>query len=146
MTLNSLTVCVSWLLPGMMALCLMLPPYRSKTLLNSVHTLKLWLWLLVMESVIVFWSSEGNAGNSSYSHQGHDLVHEEPIKLHTSPPSTTHLKAYIAGRNAWLSGTQSQPQKGMKFPNHLLVTPTLMSTVPHQFHMDFVDLGGGQLR
>ena len=25
--------------------------------------------------------------------------HEEPIKLHTSPPSTTHLRTYVAGRD-----------------------------------------------
>ena len=52
--------------------------------------------------------------------------HEEPIKLHTSPPFTAHLRAYIAGKNAWPLGTESPTPEGEEVPQSPLVTPTLM--------------------
>ena len=42
--------------------------------------------------------------------------HEEPSKLHISPPSTAHLRAYIAGRNTHPSGTQSLIPEGEEVP------------------------------
>ena len=58
------------------------------------------LWLLAMELVTLFQSSKAMAW------------HEEPITLCTSPPSTTHLQAYITGRDGWPSGTQSPTPDG----------------------------------
>ena len=57
------------------------------------------LQLSVMELVIVFHSSEETLVMVHMVTKA-TAWHEEPIKLHTSPPSTTHLRAYIAGRNA----------------------------------------------
>ena len=63
-------------------------------------------------------------------HQGNGRC-DEPIKLHTHPPSTAHLRAYVARRNTHPSSTQSpQPQKGRRFPSQPLVTPNLMGG-PH---------------
>ena len=56
--------------------------------------------------------------------------HDEPIKLHMHPPSTTHQRAYVAGRNACPSGTQSLTPEGEWFCQSPLVTPTLIEG-PH---------------
>ena len=56
--------------------------------------------------------------------------HEEPIKFHTSPPSTTHLRDYIARRDGQPSGTQSPTPDGEEVPQSTLVTPTQMGG-PH---------------
>ena len=49
--------------------------------------------------------------------------HDESIKLHTCPPSTTHLRAYAAGRNAHPSGTQSLTPEGEKVSQSPLSDP-----------------------
>ena len=49
--------------------------------------------------------------------------HETPIKLHTSPPSTTHLRAYIVGRNTCPSGAQSPTPEGEEVPWSLPSSP-----------------------
>ena len=64
------------------------------------------LQLSVTELVILFRSSEEMLATAHRVTKA-TAWHEEPIKLHTSPPSTAHLRAYIAGRNGQLSGTQS---------------------------------------
>ena len=69
------------------------------------------LWLLVMELVIAFWSSKEMLAMAHLVTKAM-AWHDEPIKLHTHPPSTTHIRAYVAGRNACPSGTQSLTLKG----------------------------------
>ena len=54
---------------------------------------------------------------------------DAPFKLHTHPPSTTHLRAYVAGRNAHPSGIQSLMPEGKEVPSHPLVTPLMRG--PH---------------
>ena len=70
---------------------------------------------------------------------------EEPIKLCTSPPSTAHLRAYIAGRNACPLGTQSPTPEGEEVswspPSNLHPE----GRAPHQFHMALGDLGDAHL-
>ena len=51
---------------------------------------------------------------------------KEPITLHTSPPSTAHLGAFIARRNGQPLGTQYPTPDGEEFPQSPLVTPTQM--------------------
>ena len=72
------------------------------------------LWFLVTESIIAFQSSREMLA----------VVHmvtkatpwqEAPVKLQMSPPSTL-LRAYIAGRNACPSGTQSLTPEGEEVP------------------------------
>ena len=42
--------------------------------------------------------------------------HEESIRLYTSPPTTTNLKAYITMRDGQPSGTQSLTQDREEVP------------------------------
>ena len=70
-------------------------------------------------------------------------LHEELIRFHTSPPSTTHLRAYIEVRDGQLSGTQFLTPDREEAPQSPLSNPHLDGRAPHQFHMD---LGNGQLR
>ena len=71
--------------------------------------------------------------------------HEEPLKLCTSPPSTTHLRAYIAGRNVHHSGTQPPTQEGEGVPKSHPSSPHSVGRAPHQFHMNLQDLGDALL-
>ena len=52
--------------------------------------------------------------------------HDEPIKLYTHPPSTSHLRAYVGGRNDYTLGSQSLTPEGEEVPGHPLVAPSLM--------------------
>ena len=72
------------------------------------------LWLSAMESVIVFQSSEEMLAMACMVTKSM-AWHEEPIKLSTSP-STVHLRANIAGRNACPSSTQSLTPEGKEVP------------------------------
>ena len=67
---------------------------------------------------------------------------KEPIRLHTSSPSTAHLRAYIAVRDKQLSGTQS-PTPDREIPQPSSSNPYLEGRTLCQFHMD---LGDAQLR
>ena len=51
-----------------------------------------------MELVILFYSSYEMMTVAHRATKAMALC-EEPIKLHTSPPSIAHLRAYIAGRD-----------------------------------------------
>ena len=73
------------------------------------------LWLLAMESVVLFRSSE-EILVAAHRVTKATAWHEEPIKLWTSPPSTAQLGAYIAGRNGQPSGTQSLTMDGEEVP------------------------------
>ena len=64
------------------------------------------LWLSVMEMVILFCSS--NEIQAALHRVTKAMaLHKEPIRLHTSPPSTTHLRAYIVVRVGQPSDAQS---------------------------------------
>ena len=84
---------------------------------------------LVTESIIVFRSSEEMLAIACMVTKA-TAWQEEPIDLHTSPPSTTNLRAYIAGRNACPLGTQSLTPEGEEVPRSPLETPSLMGW-PH---------------
>ena len=71
------------------------------------------------------------------------VLHEEPIRFHTSPPSTTHLRAYIAVRDRQPSGAQSPTPDREEIPQLSTSNPHPNGRTPHQFHMD---LGEAQLR
>ena len=62
--------------------------------------------------------------------------HEEHINLHTSPPSTAHLRVYITGRNGQPSGNQSPTPDGEEVPQSPPSNPNPDGRVPWQFHMD----------
>ena len=81
------------------------------------------LWLSAMESIILFPSRKEMLATVCRVTKAM-AWHKEPIKCHTSPPSTTHLRAYIAGRNGWPSGTQSLTPDGEEDPQSPLVTST----------------------
>ena len=76
------------------------------------------LWLLGTELVIMFWSSKEML---AVTHMVTKPMawYEEPIQLCTSPPSTTHLSAYIAWRNAQPLGIQSLTSEGEEVPQSL---------------------------
>ena len=70
---------------------------------------------------------------------------DESIKLHTNPTSTTHLRAYVAGRNAHHLGTQSLTLEGEEVSQSPPSDTHPDGRTPHQFHMDVGDLGDAQL-
>ena len=56
------------------------------------------LWFLVTESLVLFCSGDKMltvvCGVTKAT-----VLHKEPIRLHTSPPCTTHLRVYILVRD-----------------------------------------------
>ena len=72
--------------------------------------------------------------------------HDEPIKLHTCPPTTTHLRAYVIGMGACPSGTQTLTPGRDEVSQLSPSDPHPEGRAPHQFHMDLEDLGDAQLR
>ena len=100
------------------------------------------LQLSVTESVILFQSSDKMLLAACRVTKAM-AWHKEPIRLHTSPPSTTHLRAYIAGRDGWPSGTQYLTPDKEEFPQSPPSNPHLDGRAQHQFHMD---LGDAQLK
>ena len=70
-------------------------------------------------------------------------LHEEAIRLCTSPPSTTHVRAYIEGRDGWPSGTQSLTPDREEIPLPSPSNPQPDGRTACQFQMD---LGDAQLR
>ena len=87
------------------------------------------LWSSAMESVTVFQSSKEMLAMACMDTKAM-AWQEEPIRLCTSPPSTAHLRAYIAGRNACSLGTQCLTPEGEGVPRSPLETPNLMGG-PH---------------
>ena len=103
------------------------------------------LLLLVMELVILFQSSNEMQVMVHRVTKAMAL-HKEPIRLHTSPPSTAHLRAYIAGRDGQLLGAQSLTPDREEITQSPPSNPHPDGTAPCQFHMDLGDLGDAQLR
>ena len=71
------------------------------------------------------------------------LLHEEPIRLHTSSPSTTHVRAYIAVRDGEPSGTQHLMPDREDVPQPSTSNLHPDGRTPNQFQMG---LGDAQLR
>ena len=130
-----------------MALCLMPPPYRRKTSLKlhvevgQTHP-KGVLWLLAKELVILFQSSDKMQVTACRVTKV-TAWYKEPIRLHTSSPSTAHLRAYIAARDGWPSGAQSLTPDREEVPQSPPSNPYPDGRAQCQFHMD---LGDAQLR
>ena len=103
------------------------------------------LQLSVMESVILFQSSDEMLAMVCRVTKAM-AWHEEPIRLHSSPPSTTHLWAYIAGRDGCPSSTQSSTPYREEVPQSPPSNPHLDGRAPHQYHMDLWALEDAQLR
>ena len=101
------------------------------------------LWFSVMESLNEFQSSEMLA--MAHMVTKATAWQEAPVKLCSSPPSSTHLRAYIAGRNACPSGTQSLTPEGEEVPGSPPRNPQPDGRAPCQFHMALGDLGDAQL-
>ena len=100
------------------------------------------LWFLATESVIFFCSSDKMLATVCRATKAM-VLHEEPIRLCTSPPSTTHLRAYIAVRDGQPSGTQSLTPDREEIPQPSPSNPHPDGRTQCQFHMN---LGDAQLR
>ena len=96
------------------------------------------LWLLGTESVAAFQSSKEMLA-WAYLVSKAMAWHDEPFKLHTCPPSTTHLWAYIDGRNTCSSGTQSPTPEGEEVSWSPPSDPHPDGRALCQFHMDLGD-------
>ena len=73
------------------------------------------------------------------------VLHEEPIRLGTSPPCTIHLRAYKSVRDRELSGTQS-----LTPDREEILQPSPSNSCPdgrtsHQFQMDLCHMEDAQL-
>ena len=73
-------------------------------------------------------------------------LHKEPIWLHTSSPSTAHVRVYVAVGDGEPSGTQSLTPDREEVPQPSPSNPHLDGRTQHQFQMDLGDLGDAQLR
>ena len=72
--------------------------------------------------------------------------HSEPIRLHTHPPTTSHLRVYVAERNACPYSTQT-PTPGREVVSQLPPSnPHLKERPPPPFQMALRDPGDAQLR
>ena len=71
------------------------------------------------------------------------VLHKEPISINTSSPSATHLRAYIAVRDGWPSGTQTLTPDREEIPQPSPSNPQPDGRTLYQFHMD---LGDSQIR
>ena len=69
------------------------------------------LWLLAMELVVTFQSSEDMLATVCLVMMA-TVWHDVPIKLHTCPPTAIHIRAYMAGRSACPYSTQSPTPEG----------------------------------
>ena len=64
------------------------------------------LWFLVTELVVLFCSGDKMLVTACGVMKAM-VLQEEPIRLHTTTPSTTHLRPYLAVRDRQPSGSQS---------------------------------------
>ena len=71
------------------------------------------------------------------------VLYKEPISLHTSPPSTAQMRAYIAVRDGWPLGIQSPTPDREEIPQPSPSNPQPDGRTLCQFQMD---LGDSQLR
>ena len=83
------------------------------------------LLFLAMQSVILF-SSGDKMLAVVHKVTKATAWHEESIRLHTSPPITTHLRAYIAMADGQPSGTQSLTPDREEVPQSPPSNPTQM--------------------
>ena len=71
------------------------------------------------------------------------VLYKEPIRLHPSPPSTAHMRAYTEVKDGELSGTQSLTPDREEVPQQPPSNPHPDGRTQCQFQMD---LGDAQLR
>ena len=92
---------MSWLLPGVMALHLMLTPYRRTVELcvgmGQAHPNNV-LQLMAMELVMTFCSSEEMLATVHLITMA-TIWHDDPVRLHNWPPTTAQIWDYIAVRD-----------------------------------------------
>ena len=115
---------------GIVELCVEVGQVHSKGVLQ----------FSVMESIVVFWSSNEILATVCMVTKAM-AWQEEPVELHTFPPPTVHLRAYIAGRNACPLGTQSLTSEGEKVHMSPPRKPKPDWRAPGQFHITPRDLG-----
>ena len=73
------------------------------------------------------------------------VLHKEPIRLRTSPPSASHVRAFIVVRDGDPSGTQPPtPYRGRNLC-HSHNDPHLGGWTPHQLQANLLDLGDADL-
>ena len=70
----------------------------------------------------------------------------EPIRLHTTPPCTTHVRAYIVVRDGEPSGTQPPTPNREEVPQPSPSDPHPEGRTHCQFQIDLGNLGDAQLR
>ena len=100
------------------------------------------LWYLVVELVVSFHSADKMLVMACGVIKA-TALHEEPIKLHMTPPSTAHVRVYIVLRGGEPSGTKPLTPDREKVPQPSSCDPHTDGRTPHQFQMD---LGDAQLR
>ena len=103
------------------------------------------LQYLVTESVILFCSVDEMLVKACGVIKAMVLC-EKPIWLHMSPPSTTHVRAYVVVRDGEPSGTQPPIPDGEEVPQPSPINPHLDGRTPHQFQVELGDLGDAKLR
>ena len=102
------------------------------------------LWYSVVESVILLQSVEEMLVVAHGVFKAMAL-HEELIRLRTSPPSATHVRAFMAARDEELSDAQpstcDRGEKPLPSPND----PHLGGRTPHQLQVNLGDLAEAEL-
>ena len=73
------------------------------------------------------------------------MFHDEAIKVRTSPPSATHVRAYIAVVNGEPSGTQPPPSDGEEEPHLSPSNPHLGGRTPQHLQANLGNLVDNEL-
>ena len=92
-----------------MALCLMLPPYRRRTsgiYIQLRHTHPEGVLQYSAVKLVMFFHSMDEMLVAAHGVIKAMTLCEESIKLRMSPPSATHVRAYMVVMNGEPSGTQ----------------------------------------
>ena len=97
------------------------------------------LWYSTVELVVLFHSTD-EVLVMAHGFVKAMALHEEPIRLHMTPPSAVHVRAYIVVRDGEPSGTQPLTPDREEVPQPSPSDPYPDGRTPHQFHMDLGDL------
>ena len=98
------------------------------------------LWHLATELVVLF-HSKGEMLVTAHGVIKATALCNEPIWLCTSPPSITHVRAYVVVSDGKPSGTQCLTTERDEVPQPSPSNPHPDGGIPHQFQMDLGTLG-----
>ena len=73
------------------------------------------------------------------------MLHDEAIRVRTSPPSATHVRAYMAAVNGEPSGIQPPPSSGEEEPHLSPSNSHLGGRTPQHLQANLGDLTDNEL-